>query len=52
MAGWLQGRGSVPGSAGSTEELELTARSTEGEGLPVEEMGLVVIWTGSTALVV
>lgn len=51
MAGWLQGRGSVPGSAGSAEDLELTARSIEGEGLSVVEMGFVVIWTGSTALV-
>lgn len=54
VAGWLQGRGSVPGSAGSAEEeeLELTARSIEGVGLSVVEMGLVEIWTGSTVLVV
>lgn len=53
MAGWLQGRGSVPASAGSAEEeLELTARSIEGVGLSIVEMGLVEIWTGSTALVV
>lgn len=52
MAGWLQGRGSVPGSVGSAEKLELTARSIEEVGLSVAEMGLVMIWTGSTALVV
>lgn len=42
----------MPGSRGSAEELEIVARSTEGAGLSVVEMGLVVVWTGPTALVV
>lgn len=37
---------------GTAEELEIIAVSTEGEGLTVVEMGLVVVWTGPTALVV
>lgn len=41
----------MPGTEGTAEELEIIAVSTEGEGLTVVEMGLVV-WTGPTALVV
>lgn len=36
----------------TAEELEIIAMSIEGEGLTVVEMGLVVVWTGPTALVV
>lgn len=42
----------MPGTVGSAEELEVIARSVEGEGLSVVEMGLVVVWSGPTALVV
>lgn len=39
------------GTADSAEELEMSATSIEGEGLSVVETGLVVVWTGPTALV-
>lgn len=42
----------MPGPVDSAEELEIIATSVEGEGLSVVEMGLVVVWTGPTALVV
>lgn len=40
----------MPGPVDSAEELESIAMSI-GEGLSVVEMGLVVVWTGPTALV-
>lgn len=39
----------MPGPVDSAEELEIRAMSI-GEGLSGVEMGLVVVWTGPTAL--
>lgn len=41
----------MPGTVDSAEEVEITATSIEGEVLSVVEMGLVVVWTGLTVLV-